>query len=209
MELIKPGLTSRAQSTTSIYSISGAISPSASGAGATVTLSGAAGATTTADANGNYSFTQLANGGYTVTPSKSGFTFSPQSQSVTISGGNQVNINFTATASNGALARDVTISQDGASASTTIVTPAFSTAAGGELLLAFVTTDYLSGTNTTVKSVAGGGLTWTLIKRANTQTRHIGDMGSHDCCPANRNDGDRHPIAERHLVNHSHELHGC
>ena len=78
--------------------ISGTISPSASGSGATVTLSGAASATTTADASGNYSFTGLANGAYTVTPSKSGFTFSPTSAPVTLSGASLFSINFTASA---------------------------------------------------------------------------------------------------------------
>jgi hypothetical protein len=164
------GINFTAQSTTSIYSISGAISPAASGSGATVTLSGTASATTTANANGNYSFTQLANGAYAVTPSKSGFTFSPKSQSVTVNNGNQAGINFTAAAATGALTRDVTVSQDGSAASTTIVSPVFNTASGNELLLALVAADYLGGTNTTVKSVAGGGVTWTLIKRANTQS---------------------------------------
>ena len=47
-----------------------------------------------ADGSGNYSFTGLANGSYTVTPSKSGFFFSPPSQSVTISGANITAVNF-------------------------------------------------------------------------------------------------------------------
>ena len=58
------------------YSISGTIS-GAGGNGATVSLSGASSATVTADASGNYSFSGLANGAYTVTPSNSGFTFTP------------------------------------------------------------------------------------------------------------------------------------
>jgi hypothetical protein len=70
----------------------------------------------------------------------------------------------------GAIARDVTVSQDGVSASVTIASPVFTTAAGNELLLAFVPTDYLGGTNTTVNSVTGAGLTWTLVKRTNVQS---------------------------------------
>src|SRR5215472_9229215 len=62
------------------YTISGTISPSAGGNGATVTLSGAGSATTTANSSGAYSFTGLANGAYTVTPGRSGYTFSPASQ---------------------------------------------------------------------------------------------------------------------------------
>src|SRR5580765_5658791 len=70
------------------YGISGTISPVAGGNGATVTLSGAAGATTTANGSGNFTFSGLANGTYTVTPSRSGYTFSPTSLSATVSGAN-------------------------------------------------------------------------------------------------------------------------
>ena len=81
------------------YSISGTISPVAGGSGATVTLSGAAGATATANSSGNYTFSGLANGTYTVTPSHTGYTFSPSSVNVTVSGANvTTGLNFTATA---------------------------------------------------------------------------------------------------------------
>ena len=59
-----------------------------------MTLSGAASATVTADASGNYSFTGLLNGSYTVTPSKTGFTFSPASQAATVSNANMTAVNF-------------------------------------------------------------------------------------------------------------------
>jgi hypothetical protein len=80
------------------FSISGTISPATGGSGATVTLSGAASATTTANSSGNYAFSGLANGTYAVTPSRTGFTFSPIVQSVTLSGANATGLNFTATA---------------------------------------------------------------------------------------------------------------
>ncbi len=80
------------------FSISGTISPAAGGAGATVTLSGAANATTVANNAGAYSFTGLVNGTYTLTPSRSGFTFSPGSQNTTISGANVTGLNFTVVA---------------------------------------------------------------------------------------------------------------
>src|SRR5262245_20527141 len=51
----------------------------------------------------------------------------------------------------------------------TITTPAFSTSTGKELLLAFISTDYLGGTNTKVNSVTGAGLTWVLVVRTNAQ----------------------------------------
>jgi len=69
--------------------------------GVTMTLSGAGTGTTTTNSSGTYSFSGLANGTYTVTPSLSGYTFTPSSQSVTISGANRTGINFTSTASGG------------------------------------------------------------------------------------------------------------
>jgi LmbE family N-acetylglucosaminyl deacetylase len=51
----------------------------AGGNGATVKLSGAATATTTASSTGGFDFENLANGTYTVTPSLTGYTFTPAS----------------------------------------------------------------------------------------------------------------------------------
>ena len=83
--------------TAQTYSISGTISPTAGGSGATVALSGAASATTTANGSGAYIFTGLTNGAYTVTPSHTGYTFSPVSQNATVNGADVTGINFTAT----------------------------------------------------------------------------------------------------------------
>lgn len=80
------------------FSISGTISPTAGGVGATVILNGAAGATTTTDSAGNYIFTGLASGSYNVTPNNPGFTFTPASQNVAITTANVSGVNFTATA---------------------------------------------------------------------------------------------------------------
>ncbi len=82
------------------YSISGAVTTSGGSAlaGVTMTLSGAASGTTTTDTSGNYSFTGLANGTYTVTPSLTGYTFSPTSITVTVNNGNVTGQNFTGTA---------------------------------------------------------------------------------------------------------------
>ena len=80
------------------YSISGQVTPSSAGNGATATLSGAASGTTTADSSGNYSFTSLSNGSYAVTPSKAGYGFTPTSQAVTINGASISGVNFIATA---------------------------------------------------------------------------------------------------------------
>jgi hypothetical protein len=66
-----------------------------------------------------------------------------------------------------ALTLDAKVSRDQSTA--TITTAAFSTTSGNELLLAFISTDYLSGSNTTVTGVSGGGLNWVLVQRTNVQ----------------------------------------
>ena len=76
---------------------------------------------------------------------------------------------FTRTAS-AAIGIDVTASTDRSTKSTTIASPAFSTTSGNELLLAFISADYSSGTNTTVTGVSGASLTWTLAVRSNKQS---------------------------------------
>src|SRR5262249_34691668 len=152
------------------WTISGTVSPAATGTGTTLTLSGPAGGTTTADASGNYSFSGLANGTYTITPSKTGFVFTPTSQSVVVNGANVSGINFTIQTPPTGLAIDVNVSADQPStAVTTVTSPTFSTRSGNELLLAFVARDYLTGPNTTVTSMTGGGLTWQLVVRTNVQ----------------------------------------
>jgi hypothetical protein len=80
------------------FSISGTISPVTGGSGATVTLSGARSASATANSSGAYTFTGLANGAYTITPSHTGYTFSPTNQNKTVNGANITAVNFTATA---------------------------------------------------------------------------------------------------------------
>jgi hypothetical protein len=111
------------------------------------------------------------NGTYTITPTKSGFAFNPTSQTATVNNANVPALNFTATANGSTgLAIDVNVSKDGSAASTTIASPAFSTKSTNELLLAFVATDFIGGANTTVSSVAGGGLTWKLVQRTNVQS---------------------------------------
>jgi hypothetical protein len=155
----------------STWSIMGSV-----GSGASVSLTGAATATTAADASGNYTFSGLANGAYTVTPSRTGYTFTPASQNVTINGADVTGVNFTAQAvppppppSSNSISIDAQVSRDQGTASATVKAPAISTKAN-DLLLAFISTDYVSGANTTVKSVTGGGLTWTRVARANAQS---------------------------------------
>jgi Bacterial Ig domain/Lysyl oxidase len=85
-------------SATPTWTISGTISPASAGSGTVLTLAGTASSTTSPDGSGNYSFPGLANGSYTVTPSNTGFTFTPPNRSVTINGANVPGINFTAQA---------------------------------------------------------------------------------------------------------------
>lgn len=67
-------------------------------AGVTIILSGDAGRTAITDNYGRYNFTGLSNGNYTVTPSKTGYTFTPVNKAVTINGANATGQNFTGTA---------------------------------------------------------------------------------------------------------------
>jgi hypothetical protein len=85
---------SNSSSPPSTFTISGTVSPATAGNGATLALSGKSSASATADASGNYSFSNLTNGGYVVTPSRSGYSFSPALQSVTINGANDTGVNF-------------------------------------------------------------------------------------------------------------------
>jgi hypothetical protein len=152
-----------------VSTVSGSITPAPSGAGTTLTLSraGSTVATVTADANGVYAFSSVADGTYTVAPTKAGFTFTPASTQVTVSGASVTGINFTAAG----LSIDVTTSSDaGPLTGSTITTPAFATRAGNELLLAFIPASYPGAApNIAVTGVSGGGLTWTLVRRTNTQ----------------------------------------
>src|SRR5258708_17082458 len=87
---------------TSGFSISGTISPATGGSGTTLTLGGAANATTTADSTGSYTFAGLPNGTYTIVPSHTGFTFTPGSQTATVSRANVTGVNFTDTTASAA-----------------------------------------------------------------------------------------------------------
>jgi uncharacterized protein (TIGR03437 family) len=84
--------TANFSATQQTWGISGVVS----GGTATLTLTGPVNLTTSTDASGNYSFAGLPNGSYTLTPSASGFTFTPANRAITINGANQTALNFTA-----------------------------------------------------------------------------------------------------------------
>jgi inhibitor of cysteine peptidase len=93
---VLPGV--RQDSTQMTFSISGVVKTGGAPlSGVTVTLGGIVRKTTTTDASGNYAFAALGNGDYTVTPSKTGYSFSPASRAVTISGAEVTGQDFTAT----------------------------------------------------------------------------------------------------------------
>jgi|SRR5580700_1545735 hypothetical protein len=74
-----------------------AIQGNAGVARALVTLSGAAAASVTADTIGNYQFGGFQPGSYIITPSLTGYTFSPASSNETLGAANILGINFAAT----------------------------------------------------------------------------------------------------------------
>src|SRR6185312_5553116 len=82
--------------TQTTWSVSGTVSTSAGAGISGVTISAGTTSTTT-NASGAYTLSSLANGTYTLTPSLSGYTFSPSSSSVTVSGANVTGKNFTGT----------------------------------------------------------------------------------------------------------------
>ncbi len=75
-----------------------------------------------------------------------------------------------AASSSAAVAVDKTVTTHQTSAAASISSPALTTTAPGELLLAFLTSDGpSSGGSQSFSKVSGGGLTWKLLRRANAQ----------------------------------------
>ena len=132
------------------YSISGAVTGAS---GVTINLTGAATASTT---GGSFSFTKLANGTYTVTPVLAGYTFSPSSSAVTVSGGDITGITFTATANaatqysisgtvSGQIVSGVTITLSGAASGTTTTNSKGSYSFSGLVAGSYTLTPSLAG----------------------------------------------------------------
>ncbi len=84
---------------TPTYSISGTVTLSSSEALQGVTMTRTGGVTTTTDSSGVYKFAGVLSGAtYTVTPSMTGYSFTPANRTVPISGADVTGQNFTATA---------------------------------------------------------------------------------------------------------------
>jgi len=79
------------------YTISGTVTSGGTGLSG-VTITPSVGTATTTDASGNYTLSSFASGTYTITPSKTGYTFTPTSIQEAVNGANITNVNFTATA---------------------------------------------------------------------------------------------------------------
>jgi hypothetical protein len=83
---------------TTSYFIRGTITSAGSPlSSVTISLTGASTTSATTDAGGNYAFAGAQNGSYTITPSRTGYTFSPTSKSITVSGANLTGQDFIAT----------------------------------------------------------------------------------------------------------------
>jgi hypothetical protein len=110
------------------FTVSGTISGTGGNA-ATVTLTSGTTtvATTTASPAGAYSFSNVANGSYTVTPTKTGFTFTPTSQAATVNGANVTVAAFSSAAQTFTVSG--TISGTGGNAATVTLTSGTTTVA--------------------------------------------------------------------------------
>src|SRR5882762_4381094 len=86
-------------SISSTYSISGVVSGISD---VSVMLSGASSNKSSTDSGGNFGFAKLAPGHYTISPSKTGYGFSPVSLAETVTSASLTDANFAATASSAA-----------------------------------------------------------------------------------------------------------
>jgi len=163
--------------TGSTYSVSGTIT-NGSGVGINGVNVSNGSASTITNSSGTYTLASMANGTYTITPTLSGYSFSPANRSVTVSGANVTGQNFTGTATSNAnpvanytfsstgltaTFTDTSTDSDGTiasrswnfgdSTSSTATNPSHTYAAAGTYNVALTVTDNGGATNTVTKAV--------------------------------------------------------
>lgn len=151
--------------TAATYSISGTIS-GAVASGVTVALSGTSSAASTTGSSGTFTFPGLSAGPYVVKPSLSGYTFSPLSKAITLSGSDVTGTDFTSTANatytlSGTVSGDVTqgvaITLAGTSSGTTTTDSSGNyafTVAAGTYTLTPAMSGYTFSPSSTTKSLS-------------------------------------------------------
>jgi hypothetical protein len=134
------------------YTVSGTVS-GAVVSGVTISLGGASSASTTTDASGNFSFSGVVSGSYTVTPSLSGYSFTPSTRSISVSGANVTAVNFTSAIQTFSISG--VISGAGGNAATVTLTGTASGTATANASGAYSFTGLVNGTYTVTPSKAG------------------------------------------------------
>ncbi len=149
------------------YAISGTVTTTG-GSPVVGALVGTAGASAYTAADGSYTMNGLPAGTYTLTAAASGYVLDGPF-SVTL-GPDQTNINFEASSSvSSGIALDKIVTLHQSAAATSITSAAISTTGSNEVLIAFIASDGSATVKQTFSAVTGGGLTWRLRQRTNTQ----------------------------------------
>lgn len=115
---------------------------------------------TTAPYQYSWNTTGLSNGTYTL---------SAQARDAAGNVGTAANVTVTVNNPVSQLAIDRQVTAKPTSASTTVSTPALTTTKQNDLLVAFIASDGPRNNAQSIRSVTGGGLTWTLRQRTNTR----------------------------------------
>ncbi len=157
---------------TETWSVAGSISGDVQ-EGVNLALTGAASKSAASDSSGAFSFSGLADGSYTVTPSLTGFSFSPESAAVTVSGANVTGVDFAATALtttylisgnvSGAVSAGVAIALSGAASGSTLTDAdgnfSFSGMANGNYTLSPTLDGYIFIPESQVVELSGADVT--------------------------------------------------
>lgn len=141
----------------SSYTVSGKVIDASGNnlSGVNITITGAITTVTTTGNDGTYSSTALQNGSYTVTPSFSGYTFSPASRLITVSGANLTGQDFTAAPATYSISGKITLSGAGILGVTVSLTGASTTSATTDANGNYAFAGVVNGSYTITPSKAG------------------------------------------------------